>query len=128
MCSLLWLSFLWLALAPLINTGVWRWGCQAGGKDGGPDHSGSAYPAVCGLNVPCSRGSHHLPSHSDWEGQPCRLNPDHAQTPDPGQGAYAGVGMCLIKKQAHDSQPCSYSYGPGCWALILVLSYRERLY
>lgn len=127
MCYLLWLSFLWLALAPLINTGVWRWGCQTGSEDGGPGNSESAYPAVCGLSVPCSRGSHHLLSHSNWEGQPCRLNPDPAQTPDPDQRAYAGVGMCLIKKQAHDSQPCNYGYGPGCWALILALSYQERL-
>lgn len=72
--------------------------------------------AVCGLSMLSSRGSHHLPSHSDWEGQPHPLNLDPAQTSGPGQVAYAGVGTCLIKKQAHDSQPCNYGHGllSGC--------------
>lgn len=50
--------------------------------------------------------------YSEWEGQPRHLNPDPAQTPGPGpgQGTYAGVGTCLIKKQAHDSQPCNYCH------------------
>lgn len=74
--------------------------------------------AICGLSVLCARGPRHQATVSG-RGSPVS---HPAQTLGPGQGAYAGVSMCLIKKQAHESQPCNYSIGQdaGPWSWCLV--------
>lgn len=106
-------SLLWLSLALLANTGVWEWGVRVVVRRAALPALEVPTLAVCGPSMPCSRGSHHLPSHSMGGAShiACLGQPEDL--------CWGGHKSSQSRGQLmSSSHAAGYGYGPG-WALDL---------